>query len=284
MVLWAYISPGYGLKDGVALASLCGGYMISDPIPRFWSHVDKSGGPDACWPWTGHLYARGRGTYRYHGQVVQPHRLAYSLTHGTPPSKHLRRVCEMRHCCNPDHYHPTDHNGKSYVISDDGTTARVMMVGKIYTLDSSDLPRVIDLYWYAVSGGYICVHSRVKRVRGRGQNVYLAKVILDDYDPLMSAQHTNGDKMDYRRSNLELVPWDVAMYSRPSIWSKSGYRGVMRSHASPSRWLANIQHHGEKIYLGCFTSPEDAARAFDAKAVELRGLRCVLNFPEDYEK
>jgi hypothetical protein len=52
---------------------------------RFWSKVDKSGGPAACWPWTA---ARSRGNYGDYGAFAvdrrtrRAHRVAYELTHG----------------------------------------------------------------------------------------------------------------------------------------------------------------------------------------------------------
>src|SRR5438874_974236 len=45
-----------------ACSKTCAGVMRSIPLKDgFWSKVDKSGGPDACWPWTGCINAWGYG-------------------------------------------------------------------------------------------------------------------------------------------------------------------------------------------------------------------------------
>lgn len=78
-------------------------------VERFWSKVDRSGGPDACWPWTGGLDVRGYGTIWLDGQHVLAHRLALALGKGTiQPVGGLRgacacHVCDNRPCCNPEH-------------------------------------------------------------------------------------------------------------------------------------------------------------------------------------
>jgi hypothetical protein len=75
----------------------------------FWRCVDKSGGPDACWPWTRARTKAGYGTTSYLGRSVYAHRLAYSLTFGglEPGDFSGRRVllhrCDNPRCCNPAH-------------------------------------------------------------------------------------------------------------------------------------------------------------------------------------
>jgi hypothetical protein len=78
-----------------------------DPAERFWSRVDRSGGPDACWPWTGPLNRGGYGVFYWHEKDVPAHRVAYEITHGPVP--HDVFVChncpggDWPACCNPAH-------------------------------------------------------------------------------------------------------------------------------------------------------------------------------------
>jgi hypothetical protein len=61
---------------------------------------------------------------------------------------------------------------------------------------------------------------------------------------------------------------------------KSIYRGVEPNGATG--WCAElIAKGGKRHYLGTFRTEEEAARAFDKKALELRGDKARLNFPPE---
>lgn len=73
---------------------------------NFWSKVDRSGGPNACWPWTGKKTRTGYGalTTPIGGRSGSTHRSAYILTHGHPPAGLVVcHRCDNRPCCNPAH-------------------------------------------------------------------------------------------------------------------------------------------------------------------------------------
>lgn len=77
--------------------------MPSDDL--FWFKVDKSGGPDACWPWTGSRNANGYGQVQRRAIRKGPllaSRYAYFLTHGRWP-EHALHSCDNPPCCNPKH-------------------------------------------------------------------------------------------------------------------------------------------------------------------------------------
>lgn len=75
---------------------------------RLNAKVDRSGGPDACWPWTGSGgRARGGGVYghlKLRDVVVTTHRLAWELANGPiPPGMFVCHRCDNPPCCNPAH-------------------------------------------------------------------------------------------------------------------------------------------------------------------------------------
>ncbi len=74
---------------------------------RFWSFVDKSAGPDACWPWTGSRL-KGYGAFRRYGNRRVATRIAWEYVTGAPPPDDLviMHSCDNPPCCNPAHLKP----------------------------------------------------------------------------------------------------------------------------------------------------------------------------------
>ena len=63
----------------------------------------------------------------------------------------------------------------------------------------------------------------------------------------------------------------------------SGFRGVRfrKNVNNVNKWSVKIQKNKKVYRLGHFSTPEEAARAYDAKAKELYGQKARLNFPEE---
>lgn len=71
---------------------------------RFWEKVDKTGGPDACWPWTAARNKDGYGMFGWSRCVMKyAHRVAWILTNGPTEAPHTRHTCDNPPCCNPAH-------------------------------------------------------------------------------------------------------------------------------------------------------------------------------------
>ena len=95
-------------------------------MKRFWSKVDMSGGPEACWPWTAnrlprqgvkpggyglfvltgpkHHYRSSSGKLVY-GRTRYAHRMAFTLSGGilTETESQVLHRCDNPPCCNPRH-------------------------------------------------------------------------------------------------------------------------------------------------------------------------------------
>lgn len=69
----------------------------------FWSKVDKSGGPEACWPWTAGKIPAGYGAFHVRRKVVGAHRFALETVHGPLGDLLACHRCDNPGCCNPAH-------------------------------------------------------------------------------------------------------------------------------------------------------------------------------------
>ena len=72
---------------------------------QFWARVDQSGGPDACWPWTGNTIRAGYGRFVEDGIQIAAHRRALALSKGPPPEglPWALHDCDNPPCCNGGH-------------------------------------------------------------------------------------------------------------------------------------------------------------------------------------
>lgn len=82
---------------------------LAQQTSDFWARVDKRGGPEACWPFTGAAFTGSRGgrsygAVRWLGKVCKAHRVAYELAVGPiVPGLVTRHFCHNPPCCNPAH-------------------------------------------------------------------------------------------------------------------------------------------------------------------------------------
>lgn len=82
--------------------------FVGDLDARFDAKVDRSGGPEACWPWTASRKAKGYGVFqskRFTGaHSKNAHRVAYERAFGPIPDGLLVcHSCDNPPCVNPAH-------------------------------------------------------------------------------------------------------------------------------------------------------------------------------------
>jgi hypothetical protein len=89
--------------------------------------------------------------------------------------------------------------------------------------------------------------------------------------------HKNGNGLDNRRCNIrEASLADNQHNMRLSIRNKSGYKGVCWDKYA-KKWRAMIGVKGRLKNLGSFTTPQEAAAAYNNAATSLYGEFSRLN-------
>lgn len=127
------------------------------------------------------------------------------------------------------------------------------------------------------SDGCPCWHE------GRGKTIRLRNWIASriglSVQPGFIVDHKDRDKLNNQRSNFHLVSRHERMQNRNRFRSsKTGFKGVTR-HSDLQKFQANIHRGGKQTYIGLFTTAEEAARSWDAKAREFGYAESALNFP-----
>lgn len=157
--------------------------------------------------------------------------------------------------------------------------------GQIALVDDDQYERVAAFKWSALkapNGKWYAVRATSRKL-GR-KMILMHRFILDAPDGVR-VDHRNGNPCDNRLENIRLATHAENMHNRgPSQNNKCGYKGVCQ-HGNVNRkkrWFARIRVNGDIYFLGYFGTPEEAARAYDAAAVNLHGEFAWLNFPDEH--
>ncbi|WP_273445818.1 hypothetical protein [Neolewinella agarilytica] len=132
------------------------------------------------------------------------------------------------------------------------------------------------------SSGCIVFQKTHKKQRGAGyrtETIYLHKLIAERYLAHTKKQGAslvgckNGDKRDCRLENLQYRSRSEASRKRKSS-SKVGYTGVYKEN---NRYRAVISQNRRSLHIGMFATAEEAAKAYNAKSIELYGNAGKIN-------
>lgn len=113
------------------------------------------------------------------------------------------------------------------------------------------------------------------RARFGRSNLYLHRVIAGAERGQL-VDHINGDTIDNRRSNLRVCDRSGSNANRTrKRTSRAPYKGITQT--KNGKWVAQIMWRKQYFRIGLFETPEAAADAYDARALELHGEYANIN-------
>jgi hypothetical protein len=152
-------------------------------------------------------------------------------------------------------------------------TVRIPLTqGKFALIDEADFERASQFRWCAARTGTIWYAQSWQN----GRTMYLHRYLMEATKDI-EVDHVNGDGLDNRRENLRLASHRQNLANQKiNARNRSGYHGVsLATNQKTVAWRARIGTH----FCGSFPTAEEAARARDAKALEVYGEFARLNFP-----
>lgn len=144
--------------------------------------------------------------------------------------------------------------------------------GAVTLVDDEDYERLMTIKWMLVSRKWTCYAN----ANIRGKNLQIHRFILGVTDPKLQVDHIDGNGLNNQKSNLRVCLPGQNICNRRMAIAVSGFKGV---HITGSgKWMATIRFNKKQYYLGSFLTKEEAARAYNEKAIELHGEFASINY------
>ena len=143
--------------------------------------------------------------------------------------------------------------------------------GKVAVVDDEDFEHINQFNWCYSNQGYAVRHEQ-----GHHQGLLLMhRIILPPPDE-MEIDHINHNGLDNQKNNLRICTRSQNLQNRFIFKNNSsGYKGI---YPDRNKWRVQIRINKIKINLGSFSSPHEAALAYDKAAKELFGVFAKTNF------
>jgi len=146
-------------------------------------------------------------------------------------------------------------------------------------IDDSDFILLSQFNWWAYGEdeGRNTVYAKAWI---NGKNTRMHKFLTGD----SATDHINGIGLDNRRSNLRPCSQsdNAGNSQKPRRLARgpatSKFKGVYRRS---NKWVAQIQRNNKNNWIGSFNTEEEAAQAYDDKAIEFFGNFARTNFRMD---
>lgn len=161
-----------------------------------------------------------------------------------------------------------------------GDVAHVYIAGRVCVMDAEDVHVFEGWTPHISKAGYVEIFGSFTQKPRYCEFVHR---LVMKAEPGQIIDHINGDSLDNRKANLRLCsPYDNMHNAKKYQTSTNPFKGVTYRARNNirKRWGAQICVNGRRHSLGCFLTAEEAARAYNAKALELSGPFARLNVIE----
>ncbi len=147
---------------------------------------------------------------------------------------------------------------------------------KFAIVDDEDFEWLSKSKWRCSSCGYAVGVSKGSHRTRRPRTMHREIIKCPES---LTVDHINRNKLDNRKENLRICSFSQNNMNRPiRADNKAGYKGVHKDKTCKNRYVAQIRINREKVYLGGFNCPIEAAKAYDKAAKESQGEFACTNF------
>lgn len=158
--------------------------------------------------------------------------------------------------------------------------------GLVTFVDDDDYEYLAQWKWHAAKGNSTFYAVRNlwtgKRKNRKCITICMHRLILGLKNPKQFTDHIDHNGLNNQKSNLRVCTpaQNSRNTSKRVTKNNSKYLGTFyrkKVSSGSKKWMATIQHDNKNYHLGHFNTEEEAAIAYNKKAIELHGEFANVN-------